>query len=128
MSPASVLYAISPSLPPATEFQSDVRYFWVRMEGLRDLRAGSTSCVGANSYIVLLFQSRGLFRISYRLAPDASCPRPADAAAEIFGRYVSIMQEIAQSVHYRARAMEVVDITDPTAGCGPAQNSKKSRQ
>jgi hypothetical protein len=103
-------------LPPATEFQDDIRYFWTRLEGASDLRAGSTACVGASSYIVFLFQARGLFRISYRLIPDAACPRPGDAASEIFGRYVPITRSIALSVHYRVGAMEVVDITDPTAG------------
>jgi hypothetical protein len=103
-------------LPPASEFQDDIRYFWTRLDGARDLRAGSTACVGGSSYIVFLFQARGLFRISYRLIPDAACPRPGDAAREIFGRYVQITRSIAQSVHYRVGAMEVVDITDPTAG------------
>ena len=104
------------ALPAATEFRDDVRYFWVRIEGLREMRAGSTACVGPNSYIVFLFQARGLFRISYRLVPDAACPNPADAAAEIFGRYVTIAPEIALSVHYRVGQQEIIDITDPTAG------------
>lgn len=103
-------------LPPASEFQDDIRYFWTRLEGARDLRARSTACVGGSSYIVFLFQARGLFRISYRLIPDASCPRPGDAASQIFGSYVQITRSIAQSVHYRVGAVEVVDITDPTAG------------
>ncbi len=104
------------SLPQATEFQDDVRYFWTRLDGVHELRAGATACAGAGSYIVFLFQQRGLFRVSYRLTPDAACPNVAAAADEIFGRYVGIAQDIAQSVHYRVGTMEVVDITDPTAG------------
>ncbi len=104
------------ALPAAAEFQNDVRYFWIRFEDARDLRVGATSCVGAESYIVFLFQPRGLFRISYRLVPDVACPRPAGAIAEVFGRFVSLATNIALSVHYRAGPMEVVDVTDPTAG------------
>jgi hypothetical protein len=104
------------ALPAATEFTDDVRYFWIRFEDARDLRMGATACAGTDSYIVFLFQPRGLFRISYRLVPDVACPRPADAAEEIFGRYVSISTDIALSVHYRAGATEIVDVTDPTAG------------
>jgi|GEM_PF-2100460 len=103
------------SLPAAGEFQDDIRYFWVRLEGLTDLHAGATACLGVDSYIVFLFQQRGLFRMSYRLAPDATCPNVNDAAEEIFGRYVSIATDIAQSVHYRAGSLEIVDISDPTA-------------
>ena len=65
---------------------------------------------------MFLFQERGLFRISYRLTPDNNCPRITDTAEEIFGRYVTITADIALSVHYRAGPLEVVDITDPTAG------------
>lgn len=104
------------ALPAATEFTDDVRYFWIRFRDARDLRMGATACAGTDSYIVFLFQPRGLFRISYRLVPDVACPRPADAAEEIFGRYVSISTDIALSVHYRAGATEIVDVTDPTAG------------
>ena len=104
------------ALPAAAEFQNDVRYFWIRFEDARDLRMGATGCAGADSYIVLLFQPRGLFRISYRLMPDVACPHPGVAAREVFGRYVSITATIALSVHYRAGRMEVVDVTDPTAG------------
>ena len=104
------------ALPAAVEFQNDVRYFWIRFEDSRDLRMGATGCAGADSYIVFLFQPSGLFRISFRLVPDAACPRPAAAAAEVFKRYVAISTDIALSVHYRAGAMEIVDVTDPTAG------------
>lgn len=104
------------ALPQATEFQDDIRYFWVRFEDARDLRAGALSCAGDDSYIVFMFQPRGLFRISYRLMPSAACPRTANAAAEIFRRYVTITTDIALSVHYRAGPMEIVDVTDATAG------------
>jgi hypothetical protein len=104
------------AMPAAAEFQDDVRYFWIRFEDARDLRVGATGCAGADSYIVFLFQPRGLFRISYRLMPDVACPHPGVAAQEVFGRYVSIAATIALSVHYRAGRMEVVDVTDPTAG------------
>ncbi len=104
------------AMPQATEFQDDIRYFWVRFEDARDLQMGATACVGDESYIVFLFRPSGLFRISYRLMPSAACPRPADATAEIFGRYVAITTDIALSVHYKAGPMEVVDVTDSTAG------------
>lgn len=102
-------------LPSAAEFPDDVRYFWIRFDDARDLRMGTTACVGSDSYIVFLFQSRGLFRISYRLVPDVACPRPADAALQIFSRYVTISTDLALSVHYRAGAMEIVDVSDATA-------------
>ena len=104
------------SLPAAAEFQGDVRYFWIRFEDARNLRMGATACAGADSYIVFLFQPRGLFRMSYRLMPDVACPHPAAAAQEVFGRYVAIATTIALSVHYRAGQMEIVDVTDATAG------------
>lgn len=104
------------TLPPATEFQDDVRYFWVRFQDAGALRVGATACVGPDSYIVFLFRPRGLFRISYRLLPSAACPTPIDAAEQIFGRYVTLSTDIALSVHYRAGPIEVVDVTDPTAG------------
>jgi hypothetical protein len=104
------------NLPSASEFHDDVRYFWIRFQDARDLQEGATGCVGADSYIVFLFQPRGLFRISYRLLPDVACPKPSLAASEVFGRYVSLSTEIALSVHYRPGGLEIVDITDPTAG------------
>lgn len=104
------------ALPQATEYQDDVRYFWIRFDDARDLRAGATACSGDDSYIVFLFQPRGLFRISFRLMPSPACPRTAEAAREIFKRYVAITTDLALSVHYRAGPMEIVDVTDPTAG------------
>ena len=104
------------ALPQATEFPDDVRYFWARLEDASTLQAGASACTGDESYIVFLFRPRGLFRISYRLMPSAGCPQPADAAAEIFGRFVAITTDIALSVHYRAGPMQVVDITDAAAG------------
>ena len=102
-------------LPAATEFRDDIRYFWIRFDEARDLRMGAKGCAGADSYIVFLFQSRGLFRMSYRLVPDVACPHPAVAALEIFGRFVSLATEVVIAEHYRAGAMEIIDVTDPTA-------------
>lgn len=103
------------SLPTAIEFPEDVRYFWTRLAGAQDLQAGIASCAGANSYIVFLFRSRGLFRLSYRFVPDAACPDPAPAVADIFARYLQIGSDVALAVHYSSGGVQVVDITDPTA-------------
>ena len=104
------------ALPQATEFTDDVRYFWVKFDDAPNMRAGTSACVGDESYIVFLFKARGLFRISYRLMPSAACPRTTDAMGQIFGRFVSITADIALGVHYRAGPLDVVDITDATAG------------
>ena len=104
------------ALPQATEFQDDVRYFWVKFDDVPAMHAGSTACVGDESYIVFMFKARGLFRISYRLMPSAVCPRTAEALGQIFGRFVTMTTDIALSVHYRAGPLDVVDITDSTAG------------
>jgi hypothetical protein len=102
-------------LPFANEYPGDVRYFWVRLDAVRDLRAGINGCVGANSYIVFLFRERGLFRISWRLLADNDCPSPNAAAAEIFARYLAIDRSVSLATHYRAGKAEVVEITDPNA-------------
>ncbi len=104
------------ALPQATEFQDDVRYFWVKFDDAPNLRAGATACAGDESYIVFMFKTRGLFRISYRLMPSAVCPRTTEVLDQIFGRFVAISADIAASVHYRAGPLDVVDITDSTAG------------
>lgn len=103
-------------LPPAAEFIAEVRYFWARLDGLSGLRGDITACTGRNSYVVFLFQPRGLFRLSFRLVPDPGCPNPGEAASEIFRRFVAIDWNIAQSVHYRAGETEIVDVTDPASG------------
>jgi hypothetical protein len=104
------------TMPLAGEFPEDVRYFWTRLEGSQQLAAGITGCAGANSYVVFLFRGRGLFRVSYRLVADAQCPNLAQTATDLMARYVQMGRELALSVHYRAGRVEVVDITDPSAG------------
>jgi hypothetical protein len=104
------------ALPQATEFQDDVRYFWVKFDDAPNLHTGATACAGDESYIVFMFKTRGLFRISYRLMPSAVCPRTAEVLGQIFGRFVSMTTDIAYSVHYRAGPLDVLDITDATAG------------
>jgi hypothetical protein len=104
------------ALPEASEYPGEVRYFWSRMDGAGALRVGVTSCTGSASYVIFLFGSHGLFRLSYRLLPDQGCPRTTAAARDIFARYVPIGSVVALSVHYRSGTAEVVDVTDPTAG------------
>jgi hypothetical protein len=104
------------TLRTAREYSSDVRYFWVRLDDLPLWRAMMQSCIGSPSYAAFLFGSNGLFRISFRLLPDAACPSVADAAVQLFAHYISIGPEIALSVRYRSMQAEVVDVTDPTAG------------
>lgn len=101
-------------LPPAREFSDDARYVWVRLDAARDLAAGIDHCAGESSYVALLFYARGLFRLSYRLIPDANCPSVSAAAADVFARYLAISPNLALSVHYRSGPVDVVDINDPT--------------
>ncbi len=104
------------ALPLATEFSEDVRYFWIKLTDARDLRAGLTSCVGDGSYLVFLFRSRGLFRVSYRLTPDRACPSVEAAATDVLAQYAPLGSNVAISTHYRNGSAEVVDIVDPAAG------------
>ena len=101
-------------LPFANEYPDDVRYFWVRLDAVREPRGGISSCVGANSYIVFLFRPRGLFRISWRLLPDINCSSTRAAADDIYARYLAIDGAPALTTRYRAGSAEVVEITDPT--------------
>jgi hypothetical protein len=103
------------ALPMAKEFSEDVRYFWVRLEGARDLRQGTEHCLGANSYVAFLFRSHGLFRLSYRLFPDADCPAVDAAAADIFARYVRLYRAVAVATHYATGSAVAVEVNDPTA-------------
>jgi hypothetical protein len=80
------------------------------------MRAAIKSCFGESSYVVLLFRSLGLFRISWRLLPDQSCPNPVNAANELFATFVPIDSQVAVSTHYQAGYAEVVDVSDPNAG------------
>jgi hypothetical protein len=102
-------------LPFANEYPGDVRYFWVRLDAMRDLRTGIAGCVGANSYIVFLFRERGLFRVSWRLLTDKDCPSANAAAEELYARYLAIDRTVSLATHYRAVKAEVVEINDPNA-------------
>ena len=103
------------TLPFANEYPDEIRYFWTRLDTVRALRDGVTGCFGANSYIVFLFRSRGLFRVSWRLVADATCPSIRPAAEEIFARFLALDQAAALTAHYRPNKAEVVEITDPGA-------------
>src|SRR6185312_3260534 len=87
--------------------------FWVRLDATRQPRDGVDGCAGANSHVVFLFRNRALFRISWRLLPDAACPSPHDAAEDIFARFLAIDGALLVASHYRAGRAEVVEITDP---------------
>ncbi len=100
----------------ANEYPGEVRYFGIPISAAGTLRMGLTACAGGGSYIVFLFSDRGLFRLSYRLIADKSCPDTNPAAREIFERYVPIGQTVALSVRYRSGKTEVVDVTDFAAG------------
>jgi hypothetical protein len=104
------------SLPLAAEFPEDVRYFWIRLGMGGPLDAGIDTCVGEASYLVFLFRGRGLFRISYRLIPNSTCPSVAAAASAVMAHYVPIDPEIALVMHYRNGNAEVVDVVDPGSG------------
>ncbi len=109
------------TLPTANEFPEDVRYFWIKLANIRGpesagLAGGVTACAGEASHLLFLFRARGLFRMSYRLSPDASCPSVAEAATEILAYYATAASNVAISMHYRNGTSEVVDIVDPAAG------------
>ena len=104
------------ALPFANEYPEEVRYFWTRLDGVTDLKEGISGCTGTNSHVVFLFRVRGLFRVSWRLMPDAACPSTRAAAEGLYARYLGIDRAGALSTHYRAGRAEVVEITDPNAG------------
>lgn len=103
-------------LPLANEYPGDARYFGVPLDRAGPLRMDPTGCTGAASYLVLLFTSQGLFRLSYRLIADKSCPDTNEAAQSIFARFVPITQAVVMSARYRTGNAQVVDVTDPTVG------------
>jgi hypothetical protein len=103
-------------LPMANEYPGEVRYFGAPIDRVGALRMGLTACPGGASYVVFLFTSNGLFRLSYRLIADKTCADTNEAAQAVFARYVPISQSVAISVRYQTGKTEVVDITDPTAG------------
>jgi len=104
------------TLRSAREYLSDVRYFWVRLDDLPLWRAIMPSCIGSASYAAFLFTGNGLFRMSFRLLPDAACPSVTSAAVELFSHYIAVGPSVALGVRYRSMQAEVVDVTDPTAG------------
>jgi hypothetical protein len=104
------------ALPLASEYPGEVRYFGAAIDRVGTLRMNLTACTGKASYLVFLFNSNGLFRLSYRLSADRTCPDTAEAAREIFARYVPIGQSVAMSVRYQTGKTQVVDVTDPAAG------------
>jgi len=99
----------------ANEYPGEARMFGVPIAGAGALRMNLSACTGSGSYVVFLFKSNGLFRMSYRLAADKTCTDTNEAAQQIFARYVPIGREVAYSVRYRAGRTWVVDITDPAA-------------
>ena len=123
MTPEQVA-ALFPVLPPdlswttlrtAPEYPADVRYVWVRLRDLPQWRDQLSGCFGSTSYVAFLFNQHALFRVSFRLIPDAACPSVTEAALDLFARYVPVGPDIALSVRYSSPPAEVVDITDPTA-------------
>jgi len=104
------------ALPLAPEFPEDVRYFWIKLGQGGPLDAGIETCAGDASYLVFLFRARGLFRMSYRLFPDRSCPSVAAAATAVMAHYTRIDPSIALSMHYRNGNAAVVDVVDPGSG------------
>ena len=103
------------SLPFANEYPEDIRYFWTRLDAAPELREGMGDCMGGGSHVVFLFRSRGLFRISWRLLPDAACASPRAAAEDVFARFLAVDRAAALTTHYRAGKAEVVETTDPNA-------------
>jgi hypothetical protein len=99
----------------ANEFPGEARLFGVPIAAAGALRLDMTACTGANSYLVFLFKSNGLFRMSYRLTADKTCPDTDEAAQQIYAHFVPLRQSVAYSVRYRTGATQVVDITDPAA-------------
>jgi hypothetical protein len=102
-------------LPFATEYPTDVRYFWARLDAMRDLKSSIKGCFGGNSYVVFLFTNHQLFRVSWRLLPDTDCASTVAAAEDIYARYLAIDSTVSVATHYRAGNAEVVEITDPNA-------------
>lgn len=102
------------NLPFATEYPDEVRYFWVRLDALPDAEQVS-ACTGSGSYAVFLFRDRALFRISWRLLPDAGCPSTRAAAETLYARCLAVDGTAALASHYRAGMAEVVEVTDPAA-------------
>ena len=103
------------AMSQALEYPGDVRYFWVPFNEAGPLQAGTKRCAGDGSYVVFLFNQTALFRLSYRLVPDQSCPSVKETARDIFGRYITIGETVTLTSRYHTGTAEVVDITDPSA-------------
>jgi hypothetical protein len=99
----------------ANEFPGEARLFGVPIAAAGTLRLDMTACTGVNSYLVFLFKTNGLFRLSYRLTADKACPDTNEAAQQIYAHFVPLRQSVAYSVRYRTGATQVVDITDPAS-------------
>jgi len=93
-----------------------VRYVGVSLDRAGPLRMDPAGCTGAGSYLVLLFTSQGLVRLSYRLIADKGCTDTNEAAQSIFAQFVPITQAVAMSTRYRTGNAHVVDVTDPIVG------------
>jgi hypothetical protein len=102
-------------MPQALEYPGDVRYFFVPFAEAGSLQAGTTRCAGDGSYVVFLFNQTALFRISYRLVPDKTCPSVRETARDIFARYITIGETVTLTSRYHTGSAEAVDITDPSA-------------
>lgn len=103
------------NLRTARDYPTEVRYFWLRLDDVPAWRSQIKNCAGKSSYAAFLFTIRGLFRVSFRLLPDAGCPSLTAAALDLFAPYVTLTPDVALSIRYRSGPAEVVDITDPTA-------------
>src|SRR6185312_2535416 len=111
---ADPLHGVSwDSLPKSADFTDDIRSFQLPLARAAGLRTGIAGCTGTDSTVVLLFRRQGLFRISYRFFPDASCRDVSGAASDIFARFVGIDRSVALAVHYRTGSADVVDVNDP---------------
>lgn len=103
------------ALPEALEYPGDVRYFYVPFSDAGPLKAGTPRCAGDGSTVVFLFSETMLFRISYRLVPDKTCPSVKETARDIFARYITIGETVSLTSRYHTGSAEVLDITDPGA-------------
>lgn len=113
--PTPVLGLTWENLPFATEYLSDVRYFWVRFSAAPAPHPRVENCAGSSSYVVFFFRNRRLFRISWRLLADETCASPRAAAEDIYASWLSIDRRTAFVTHYSPNQAEVVEVTDPGA-------------
>lgn len=112
--PAPIKNLAWDNLPFATEYPENVRYFWTRFSAAPPPHPDDGHCAGAASYVVFFFRNDRLFRVSWRLLPDDSCPNPRAAATDIYARWLTIDRSAALATHYAPNQAEVVEVTDPT--------------